>query len=166
MLSGTLRTESRVVMRRISYESSSSSSRRIESSTCGTRTSSVWIWTSAGRRLASSRESPPACASLRLGDERAAPLDADHLAVVLEYRERLAHYDAAHAEASGQLRLRRQRLSGPPAIRLDLLLENLLQLVVQRHELERSSAPFAALNPGARREVLIPMILGQAERSE
>jgi hypothetical protein len=39
---------------------------------------------------------------LRLGDERAAPLDADHLAVVLEYRERLAHYDAAHAEASGQ----------------------------------------------------------------
>jgi hypothetical protein len=78
---------------------------------------------------------------LRLGDERAPALDPDDLAVVLEDRERLADDDAAHAEAAREFGLGRQGLARGPRPGLDLLLEHLLQLVVQRHEARAVKRP-------------------------
>src|SRR5919106_4731101 len=83
------------------------------------------------RRGEESREPAGAVVKLRLRDERATTANPDDLPIVLEDSERLAHDHAAHAERPCQVGLRRESVPGPPHARLDLLLQELLELVVQ-----------------------------------
>ncbi len=69
---------------------------------------------------------------LRLGDERPLALHADDLAVVLEHLERLADDDPADVEHPAQLPFGRKRITDAEPSRGDLLVEDLLELVVER----------------------------------
>ena len=88
---------------------------RVDGSTGGVPASSTSIVTSAARGVAEqAREPAGPGVELRLGHEGPTALDADHLAVVLEDRQRLADNDAADRIAARQLGLRGEPVTGLP----------------------------------------------------
>ena len=89
---------------------------------------------------------------LGLGDEGASSLLAEDLSIVLQDVQRLAHDDSAHAEHPAQVTLGRECVADAKPAGRDLLMQELLQLVVERH----AAAPIKSLWGPADRVVCGP----------